>query len=298
MSDVTVAAPSGRLDLFLAQQAGLTRSQAQRWIRAGCVTLNGLPATAHARLRAGDRIHVDPPEPEPSPLAPEAIPLDIRYEDEHLMVVSKPAGLVVHPAAGHRSGTLVNALLHLRPGWSTLSGAERPGIVHRLDRDTSGLLVVARSDAAHRALARQLAERTMTREYFALCAGVPRYPEGKIEAAIGRDPHHRQRMAVSARGRPAATRFAVRERFARAAALRVTLETGRTHQIRVHLAFIGHPVLGDPVYGRAAPQLIGRPALHAEQLRFVHPVTGARMTFRAPLPEDIRRARALLATQG
>jgi 23S rRNA pseudouridine1911/1915/1917 synthase len=296
VTERTVSTAS-RLDLFVTQEARISRNQAQNWIRAGRVTLNGAVPTPGTRVRPGDRVRLEPPASAPSELVPEAIPLDIVYEDDHLLVVNKPAGLVVHPAAGHPSGTLVHALLHHRPDWSTASGIERPGIVHRLDKDTSGLLVVARTDAAHQALSQQLATRVMKRQYFAICAGVPSAASARIEAAIGRDPRHRQRMAVVPRGRAATTLFAVRERFAGAAALDVTLETGRTHQIRVHLAYIGHPVLGDPIYGRRAPELIARPALHAAQLRFTHPVTGLVLRFRAPLPADLKRLQATLRNQ-
>ncbi len=297
-TELTVGAPAARLDRFLAERAGMTRSQAQRLIKAGRVAVNGARAAAGARLQTGDRVRFEAPEPEPMALRPEAIPLAVVYEDEQLLVLNKPAGLVVHPAAGHRSGTLVHALLHYGEHWSSRGGRERPGLVHRLDKDTSGLLVVARTDRAHEALARQLAARTMRREYFAICVGIPAHAAGRIEAPIGRDKRHRQRMAVVAGGRPAVTHFRVRERFARAAALRLTLETGRTHQIRVHLAYIGHPVLGDPVYGRSAPGLIARPALHAEALRFQHPSTGAALRFRAPLPLDLKTLRARLAARG
>ncbi len=293
-----MTAPATRLDRFLAERAGISRSQAQRWIKSGQVALNGARADASAALRTGDRVAFQPPPPSPAGLTPEAIPLAVVYQDEHLMVVNKPAGLVVHPAAGHATGTLVHALLHRSREWSTMSGVQRPGIVHRLDKDTSGLLVVARDDRAHQGLARQLADRTMHREYVAICLGVPRAAGARIEAPIGRHPRHRQRMAVVARGRAAITNFVVEERYRGAASLRVTIESGRTHQIRVHLAYIGHPVLGDAIYGRPAPGLIGRPALHAERLRFQHPVTHAALRFHAPLPDDLKALRAHLRNPG
>jgi 23S rRNA pseudouridine1911/1915/1917 synthase len=298
VSEVTVTAPAARLDRFLADCAGISRSQAQQWIKRGRVALNGAQADASAALRTGDRVAFEAPAPAAAGLTPEAIPLAIVFEDEHLVVVNKPAGMVVHPAAGHATGTLVHALLHHSREWSTLSGARRPGIVHRLDKDTSGLLVVARNDRAHQGLARQLANRTMHREYVAVCVGVPSAPRARIEAPVGRHPRHRQRMAVVAGGRLARTDFVVEERYPSAASLRVVLESGRTHQIRVHLAYIGHPVLGDTVYGRPAPGLIDRPALHAERLRFQHPLTGAALRFRAPLPEDLKILRARLRDRG
>lgn len=215
--------------------------------------------------------------------------LPLVFEDEDLVVIDKPAGLVVHPGPGHSSGTLVHGLLGRGAGWSTIGGAERPGIVHRLDRDTSGLMVVARNDAAHHDLARQLQRRTMFRGYRAIVVGQVAEPGARIEAAIGRDPKNRQKMAVVANGKDAVTEF---ERLAvarDAALLEVRLKTGRTHQIRVHLAYIRHPVLGDPVYGRRSP-LIARPALHAESLTLRHPRTQKLMTWHSPPPADFEYA--------
>jgi 23S rRNA pseudouridine1911/1915/1917 synthase len=215
--------------------------------------------------------------------------LQIIFEDDDLVVIDKPAGLVVHPGPGHGSGTLVHGLLGRGPGWSTIGGAERPGIVHRLDKDTSGLMVVARNDAAHRELARQLQDRVMRRGYRAIAVGEVAEPAARIEAPIGRDPKNRQRMAVVANGREAVTEFR-RLGLARGhTLLEVSLQTGRTHQIRVHLAYIRHPVLGDPVYGRRSP-LIGRPALHAESLTLRHPGTGRLMTWTSPPPPDFESA--------
>jgi RluA family pseudouridine synthase len=241
----------------------------------------------HMRARAGQRVRVELPPPAPTGLVPEAIPLDVVYEDADLLVVNKPAGLTVHPAPGHPSGTLANALVarvgHL-PG---SQDALRPGIVHRLDKDTSGLLVVAKTEDAHRSLAAQLRARTVTRTYLALVRGRIERDEGTVRAPVGRHPSHRTRQAVTARGRPAATHYAVLERFADATLVACRLETGRTHQIRVHMAHIGHPILGDPVYGRAPASGLHRQALHAARLEFTHPATGLRLVCSAPLPDDI-----------
>ena len=232
----------------------------------------------------------------PSQLAAESIELRVIHEDDDLVVIDKPAGLVVHPGPGHRTGTLVHGLLGRGRSWSAIGGAERPGIVHRLDRETSGLMVVARNDAAHRELARQLQQRVMTRRYRAIVVGEVAEPAARIEASIGRDPKNRQRMAVVAGGRQAITEF---RRLALApghSLLEVGLQTGRTHQIRVHLAYIRHPVLGDRVYGRRSP-LIGRPALHAEWLMLRHPRSGKTMSWQAPPPADFELAWNSLITR-
>jgi 23S rRNA pseudouridine1911/1915/1917 synthase len=291
-----------RLDRFLqAQAADLSRTRLQALILAGQVHVTGgLPRASH-RLRAGARVTVDVPPPEPVALTPEPIPLDVVYEDADLLVVNKPTGLVVHPGAGHRTGTLVHALLaRCGPSLSGIGGARRPGIVHRLDRGTSGLLVVAKTDHAHRVLARQLKARTVERHYLALVHGQLPHAAGVVETAIGRDPRDRLRMAVrpAGAGRPALTRYRVLERFARPAPLmflEVTLGTGRTHQIRVHVAHLGAPVVGDRTYRRRGaappdPELaahvagLGGQALHAAVLGFFHPTTGARLRFEAPAP--------------
>lgn len=279
-----------RLDRFLAERAGLglSRSRVQQLIRAGRVHVDGRPARASQPVRPGSTIAVELPPPEPVAAEPEAIPLDVVYEDEDLLVVNKPRGMVVHPAPGHRTGTLVNALLHHCRDLTGIGGALRPGIVHRLDRDTTGLLVVAKGEMAYRSLAAQLRRREVERRYLALVHGVPP-PEGTVDAPIGRDPRRRTRMAVVPGGRPARTHFRVREAFGDAfALLEVRLETGRTHQIRVHLSAIGHPVVGDPVYGprRRWPGLGGQ-ALHAYRLEFTHPRTGQRMAFEVPPPPDM-----------
>ena len=237
----------------------------------------------------GDRLRWELPDTVPSALAPEPMALRILFEDEDLVVIDKPAGLVVHPGPGHSTGTLVHGLLARGPGWSTIGGTERPGIVHRLDRDTSGLMVVARNDVAHRELVRQLQRRTMTRIYRTIVVGQVSEPGARIEARIGRDPRHRQRMAVIPNGREAITEFNRLAVTETASLLQVKLETGRTHQIRVHLAYIRHPVLGDPVYGHRSP-LIGRPALHAERLTLRHPITRTPMAWESPPPEDFESA--------
>ncbi|MGA8014741.1 MAG: RluA family pseudouridine synthase, partial [Candidatus Dormiibacterota bacterium] len=250
--------------------------------------VNDRPGSAGRRVAPGD--HVDVADPEPAIPAPAragpAVELAIVYEDPHLAVVDKPAGLVVHPAPGHRNGTLADGLRQRGATWSLWGGEERPGIVHRLDRDTSGLLVVAKSEAAHRHLAAQLQNRALTRVYWALAHGVLREATATVDAPIGRDPHDRKRMGVVESGRTAVTNLRVTAVHPRTSELEVRLETGRTHQIRVHLAFIGHPLVGDPVYGRrrdGAPRL----ALHARLLRFTHPVDGREMTFESPLPAEL-----------
>jgi 23S rRNA pseudouridine1911/1915/1917 synthase len=249
------------------------------------------------RVRRGQAVEITVPPPAPSGLQPEPIPLDIVLEDADLLVVNKPAGLTVHPAPGHPSGTLVNALLSAVRDLAGIGGELRPGIVHRLDKDTSGLLVVAKSDAAHRALAAQFKAHTAQRTYLAVVRGRLRRDEGTIAAALGRHPVRRTRIAVVARGRHAVTHYTVLERFRDATLVACRLETGRTHQIRVHLAHAGHPLLGDPVYGRARAPEIGRQALHAARLEFTHPRTGRRVTCTAPVPEDMARLLARLRAE-
>jgi 23S rRNA pseudouridine1911/1915/1917 synthase len=286
----TVAADAPRLDQYLTGLlAGESRSRVQRLIAQGHVRLNDRPARPGSRLRAGDRLSWELPHATPSRLQAEPMELRVLYEDEDLVVIDKPAGLVVHPGPGHSTGTLVHGLLGRGPAWSTIGGSERPGIVHRLDRDTSGLMVVARNDAAHRELARQLQQRVMTRRYRAIVVGEVADLAARIEAPIGRDRKNRQRMAVVASGREAITEFRRLEIAGGHSLLDVSLGTGRTHQIRVHLAYIKHPVLGDPVYGRRSP-LINRPALHAQSLTLLHPRTGKSMTWESPLPEDFESA--------
>ncbi len=288
-----------RLDLFLA---GLlpdqSRSAIQRLVKEGHVTLPaGREARANTAVRAGEEIVVAIPPPAPSSVQPEAIPLVILYEDPDVAVVNKPAGMVVHPGAGHPSGTLVNALLHHVEDLSGVGGEERPGIVHRLDRGTSGLLVVAKHDAAHRALAAQFEAREVEKQYFAMAWGEV-HGGRRIDVPVGRDPAHRQKMSTrSPRGRHAMTRVLAAEDLLGASLLHLAIDTGRTHQIRVHLSAIGHPVVGDPVYGGVRKHMaahlrpvtrLQRPFLHAAHLVFAHPSDGRRMEFDAPLPDDLQ----------
>ena len=292
--------PSARLDVRVMEQEGISRSAAQTLIGGGHVTVNGRVGKAGQRVGVDDTVLVTPP---PVPGAPPArpgpaVPLTVVYEDDALAVIDKPAGLVVHPAPGHHDGTLADGLRQRGSTWSHAGGDERPGIVHRLDRDTSGLLVVAKTEAAHRSLALQLQQRTLGRVYWALVHGSFRESTGRIDAPIGRDPGHRQRMAVVDEGRAAVTDFAVTERFRRFTRLEVQLQTGRTHQIRVHLASIGHPIAGDPVYGRRGDTSSPRPALHAERISFLHPADGRTCTFEAPLPDDLAAVMAALRVDG
>lgn len=302
-----------RLDLFLTgREIGLSRSQVQRAVEEGWVRVNGTPVRSGRKLKAGDEVAVDLPEARPSGVLPEAIPLAILYEDASLLVIDKPAGMVVHPAAGHAGGTLVNALLHHCRDLSGIGGVLRPGIVHRLDKETSGLLVVAKSDEAHRGLAGQFKLHEVRKTYQALVYGEPGEDGGRIEAAVGRHPTDRKRMSTqSRRGRSAVTVWRIRERYGVAALLEVDIETGRTHQIRVHLTDLGHPVVGDRVYGgagrirsvgdsaaRARMKTMDRQALHAWRLAFAHPVTGEKMQFTAPLPEDMAGLCAFLRERG
>jgi 23S rRNA pseudouridine1911/1915/1917 synthase len=293
-----------RLDVWLASaMPGVSRARLQALIGDGQIRVDGSLIRPSMKVRAGQTVSVLIPAPVDAVPHAEDIPLDVVYEDSHLIVVNKPAGLVVHPGAGTPRGTLVNALLgHVRD-LSGVGGVLRPGIVHRLDRGTSGLLVVAKDDATHRALAAQFAGRSVEKEYLALVIGVPRARTGELTAPIGRDPVHRQRMSVRAKkGREARTTWRLEEAFDRAALLRVRIHTGRTHQIRVHLAAAGHPVAGDRTYGsqsrrgaaRDALRDLTHPALHAARLTFVHPGSGQPMTFEAPLPPDLQAVLARL----
>jgi 23S rRNA pseudouridine1911/1915/1917 synthase len=294
MLELSVPAPNAgeRLDRFLAgAQADLSRSRLQGLIREGRVRVNGAPGRASLRLADGDRIEVALPEIRAATLEPEALPLEILFEDEHLLVINKPAGLVVHPGAGVRTGTLVHALLHHDPAIAAVGGEGRPGIVHRLDRDTSGLLVVARTEEAHRALQEAVRERRVERVYLALAEGRISARTGTIDAPIGRASRQRHRMAVSgAASREARTHFEVLELLAAESYLEAKLETGRTHQIRAHFAAIGHPLVGDTVYGGPARHGLERQFLHAHRLAFDHPVSGERLEFRSELPEDLAAA--------
>ena len=291
---VTGAVVGRRVDQAVAErQPELSRAQARRLIEQGEILVEGERTRPSARLREGQRVTGRVPEPVPDRLAPETIPLAVAFEDEHLIVVDKPAGLVVHPAPGHRSGTLVNALLQHCENLSGVGGVRRPGIVHRLDKDTSGLLVAAKSDAAHRGLAAQFKAHRVHREYLALARGAPGADAGSVDAPIGRHPTERKKWSTRARtGREATTHWRVSERLVGHVLLRVRLETGRTHQVRVHLASVGLPVAGDLVYGGGRAEAralgLGRQALHAALLGFEHPLTGARIALESPLPHDLR----------
>ncbi len=279
-----------RLDTFVARRCrDLSRNRVRGLIDEGLVTVGGRPAKPSQRLAPGDQVIARIPQPEPLQLLPETIPLTIIYQDEEIIVIDKPAGLTVHPAPGHPRGTLVNALLALCPDLAGIGGTLRPGIVHRLDKDTSGLIVVAKNDRAHRSLAQQLKDRDVHKTYLALVQGVPRPAEGVIEAPIGRHPRNRKKMAVVAGGREAETRYRTRQLWDGYALLVVEPVTGRTHQIRVHLAAIGHPVVGDATYGRRSA-LIGRQFLHAHRLAFRLPASDRAIEFESPLPPDLREA--------
>ena len=297
MNGVTEREAGERLDMRVMQQAGVSRTAAQTLISGGHVRVNSRAARSGQRVRKGDVVTVSLPAPQPSrtPGDDPAVVLNLVYEDGSLAVVDKPAGLVVHPAPGHPTGTLADGLRQRGTTWSHAGGAERPGIVHRLDRDTSGLLVVAKTEAAHHSLALQLQRRTLGRVYWALAHGAFREATGRIEAPIGRDPGHRQRMAVVDEGRAAITDFTVVERMRRFTRLEVRLRTGRTHQIRVHLASIGHPLAGDRVYGRRGDVVSPRPALHAQRLTFLHPDDGRLCEFESPIPDELRVALAAAA---
>ena len=281
-----------RLDAFLASSLdGLTRSQAARLIESGEVAVNGKTAGKSYKLAGGEDIAVTLPEPEPVEAVPQDIPLDVVYEDADVIVVNKPSGMVVHPAPGHPDGTLVNALLyHCAGTLSGVGGALRPGIVHRIDRDTSGLIIAAKNDAAHQYLSAQLADHTLARTYECIVVGKLREDRGTVDAPIARHPADRKRMAVVAGGREAVTHWEVIARYPGYTHVRCRLETGRTHQIRVHMAYIGHPILGDTVYGakKEVPGLTGQ-CLHAVGLRFLHPRTHEVVELFCPLPEEFTR---------
>lgn len=295
----------GRLDVYLARALGISRSRAASLVTEGWVLVDGRPPRKADAVEAGQVVRAEIPPVEEPRADPEPIPVDIVHEDGDVVVVSKPPGLVVHPAPGHPSGTLVNALLHHVEGLSGVGGELRPGIVHRLDRDTSGLMVVAKSDEAHRILAAALERREIRRYYLAACWGHLDRSPLEVDAPVGRHPKDRKRMAVVEGGRRAVTRFRIRERWRSAELLEVAMETGRTHQIRVHLAHLGHPVVGDGTYGagwergmagsarewaRAFARRTPRQFLHAWRLAFRHPASGDELRFEAPLPDDLRAA--------
>lgn len=302
------------MDRWLAKaRIGLSRNRIQALIEASRVFVNGKPARQSLKLKEGDAVRVEVPPRRPSRLFAEDVPLAIRHEDEHVIVLVKPAGLVVHPGAGVTTGTLVHALLHHAPGMASVGGEGRPGIVHRLDKETSGLMVVAKTEIAYLALVEALRRREVRRVYQAFVWGDPGPDEGYMDMPIGRDPRERTRMAVvrGGAGKPALTRWTVLQRFGLAAWVEARLETGRTHQIRVHFSAVKHPVVGDPLYGGrerkslslrqaerslivALLRTLRRQALHAAELEFVHPVSGERLHFESALPEDMARALTLL----
>ena len=294
-----IATGSQRLDKALAEASGLSRERVKALMSEGRVTLDGkVTAQASSKPAAGTAFAISIPAVTPDEAQPEDIPLNVVFEDEHLIVIDKPAGLVVHPAVGNYDGTLVNALLyHCQGQLSGIGGVARPGIVHRIDKDTSGLLVVAKSDVAHEGLARQFEDHTVERAYLALVAGNPMPPSGTVTGSIGRSNTNRKKMALvsEGRGKHAVTHYATLERFGLAALVECRLETGRTHQVRVHMTSLGNPLLGDPAYGRTPTKLkpllaehkFERQALHAKVLGFVHPVTGEPLRFESPLPADM-----------
>ena len=279
-----------RLDRVIADQVeDLSRTRIQTLIKEGLVTINGESGKPSYKLEEGDQIAVHLPEPETSEVIPEDIPLDVLHEDADLIAINKPAGMVVHPSYGHTSGTLVNAVLYRWPELREVGDQHRAGIVHRLDKDTSGVIVVARTPKAHRALAEQFEQRRTVKKYLALVEGNPETPTGRIEAPIGRDQRQRKRMAVVRDGREATSEFKVLEYYADQALLEVRIFTGRTHQIRVHLAFIGHPIVGDDVYGFRKQRIkMKRNFLHAAELTVYSPTTGEPLTFRAPLDAGLQ----------
>jgi 23S rRNA pseudouridine1911/1915/1917 synthase len=300
-----------RLDAFLAARfPDMSRSAFQRLIEDGCVTVNAQPSRASSKVKGGDLVSYTIPSPAPSDIEPQEIPLDIVYEDNDIIVINKPKGIVVHPAPGAPEGTLVNALLAHCKGLSAVGGVERPGIVHRLDKDTSGLMVVAKNDTAHHSLQKQIQARTAERKYLALIWGNPRFEQAQVDAPIGRHPTSRKKMAVIAapsvhRAREAITDIRVLERLGLMTLIEAKLRTGRTHQVRVHTAYAGHPIVGDPVYsgdrrlhdgGKSFISVVNRlidelhgQALHAYHLSFDHPVTGERLEFASPMPEEMKR---------
>lgn len=291
-----------RIDKYIADvlEQEASRSEVQQWIKNGGVTVNGNRVKANYKVASGDQIQVHMPEPEPVEIQAEAIPLDIVYEDDDVIVVNKPRGMVVHPAPGHYSGTLVNALMHHCPQLSTLNGFMRPGIVHRIDKDTSGLLVAAKHDEAHISLAAQMKAHSVLRKYIAVVHGTVQHMKGTVDAPIGRDPADRKQYTVTEHNsKHAVTHFVVLEELGAYTLMELQLETGRTHQIRVHMKFIGHPLVGDPAYGtgKHRAKWIQGQALHAGTLGFKHPRTGEVLEFHVSLPEDMEKLIHILRTQ-
>ena len=303
---VEVKADGDRLDSFVSGITEFTRSRVQKLIESGCVTVNGLIKPKNYRMCSGDRIEISVPETAEYEAVPEDIPLDIRYEDESVIVINKPSGMVVHPAPGHQTGTLVNAVMyHCGDSLSGIGGVGRPGIVHRIDRDTSGLICIAKTDEAHLKLSAQLKDHTMHREYLMIVTGNLREDDGTVDAPIGRHPNDRKKMAVlkgpGGHSREAVTHWHVLERYRGFTYARAVLETGRTHQIRVHMSYTGHPLMGDTVYGggktafeKHHPDLISGQMLHAHALVFVHPSSGETMRIEAELPDNFRKILEIL----
>jgi len=288
-----------RLDVFLSLNSGKTRSAIAKAIEEGKVLLNGeVPTKSGVKVSCGDEIVVDVMEPRPISAAPQDIPIEVLYEDADIAVVNKPQGMVTHPAAGSPDGTLVNALLARVSDLSGINGAIRPGIVHRLDKDTSGVLVIAKNDAAHLSLSKQISEKTALRYYYALLVGKLASDEGIVDKPIARSKKDRKKMAVDEGGRKAVTLYRVIERFPGYTLVECELRTGRTHQIRVHMKSIGHPVVGDPVYGKESPLAPHGQLLHAHKLVLTHPTTGERMTFEAPINEVFAAALSKLGFSG
>ena len=279
-----------RIDIFVAEWQNITRSAAQKLISGEFVTLNGAIPAKNYKLRAGDELECELPEPIPADAQPQDIPIEIVYEDNDLLVVNKPRGMVVHPAPGNPDGTLVNALLFHIKDLSGINGVIRPGIVHRIDKNTSGLLIVAKNDAAHISLAEQIKVHSFEREYRAILVGNPKADSGTVDAPIGRSPKDRKKMAIVANGRPARTHFTILEHFNGYSYAALKLETGRTHQIRVHMSHLGHPVFGDETYGGGHTKFeqrmaLGGQCLHAKSIGFVHPTTGKFLRFDSELPD-------------
>lgn len=287
--ELTVDQDGTRADKYISEHAEISRSLAANLLEKGICTVNGKPCGKNVRLKLGDAVEAELPEAEELEISAENIPLDIVYEDGDLLVVNKPKGMVVHPAPGHCSGTLVNALMyHCKDSLSGINGVIRPGIVHRIDKDTSGLLIVAKNDGAHNGLAEQIKSHSFTRRYEAVVLGGVK-ENGVVDAPLARHRTDRKKMAVDFGGREARTHFVVLENCGRYSHLRLTLETGRTHQIRVHMAYIGHPVAGDPVYGDGKPKWLEGQCLHAREIGFVHPATGENLFFTSELPDYFKK---------
>ncbi|OOC60568.1 RluA family pseudouridine synthase [Paenibacillus ihbetae] len=297
---VDVESAKTRIDKYITEglDEDVSRSQVQLWIADGHVLVNDSPVKANYKVNQGDRISLAIPAPSVVEIVPEDIPLDIAFEDRDVIVVNKPRGMVVHPAPGHVSGTLVNALMHHCKDLSGINGELRPGIVHRIDKDTTGLIMAAKNDKAHASLAAQLKEHSVNRRYLALVHGNISHDQGTIDAPIGRDPQDRKMYTVTDRNsKHAVTHFTVVERFADYSLLELKLETGRTHQIRVHMKYIGHPLVGDPVYGKSKGIKLNGQALHAAVLGFVHPATGQYLEFSAPMPDDMEELLTILKSR-